>query len=489
MDSSCTPLGIRIRASNSDDQLGHLHEPCTPEGREETGTQAGLGSRRQSGSGCDFLDDEGLLMPPRSSAPLHQHRVAPMKSRLSFRARLKLHLRKLGTPAVLSAGQGVKNEVCGGLQREEMRRRNTCPGGRDNIPRKKRSNLGMVFVRISPRFSIRDLPRMYEDFKRSRGDAEQRRQRKISWDLDRAQPSMAGKVCRRKRTGPAPNAFFRCVKTSLKKRALDTHISAIGDASIVLGMSRPPATSGTRPPNYSCMREMFAKRQWLRGSSRVRSPRCDAFQSFFWNRDDGRDVAGALADADPGADAASDQKVDGIAGVLPDHSKLGGSFPFADLAHMQRCGAFPRAEPHWKARPGVCSPDIPKTCAPKASQIIAVLMKANLLTLGEKLQYKTKHGQLLAEGWVMWNGILCSRCGGVVGPTGFERCAGSLARRPCDHIFTHSGQTLHSAYKMLGLGQQIEGGPSSPEEEGSREVVTMDGVAMESQLGDLVISS
>ena len=132
--------------------------------------------------------------------------------------------------------------------------------------------------------------------------------------------------------------------------------------------------------------------------------------------------------------------------------------------------------PDWELCPGVCNPGSHRTGAINPPPIISLLMKANLLMLGDKVEYKRESHKVLAVGWVTWSGILCSRCARVVGLSGFRRCAGDPDGRPVDHIYVSSGYTLHSLAMRLGPDLLIEMNkyamvpPSVPNNVGSNEV-------------------
>ena len=70
------------------------------------------------------------------------------------------------------------------------------------------------------------------------------------------------------------------------------------------------------------------------------------------------------------------------------------------------------------------------------------LLRLGLATLGEKVVYRGGRDKVMAEGWIANNGILCARCGYVVGCTEFEKCAGMRMRKPGKHIHFADGRSL-----------------------------------------------
>lgn len=125
---------------------------------------------------------------------------------------------------------------------------------------------------------------------------------------------------------------------------------------------------------------------------------------------------------------------------------------------QKQLGEMPHGELRndWESCPGVCKPGSHRTGAANPPPIISLLMKANLLMLGDKVEYKCESNKVLAVGWVTWSGILCSRCATVVGLSGFRRCAGDPDGRPVDHIYVSSGYTLHSLAMRLGPDLLLE---------------------------------
>ena len=65
----------------------------------------------------------------------------------------------------------------------EIKQEFIAPFSDGGVPRRKRSDLGVVIVRICPGFAIRDLPRMYKEFKRAKFDMDRVRQRKGDWPV------------------------------------------------------------------------------------------------------------------------------------------------------------------------------------------------------------------------------------------------------------------------------------------------------------------
>ena len=70
------------------------------------------------------------------------------------------------------------------------------------------------------------------------------------------------------------------------------------------------------------------------------------------------------------------------------------------------------------------------------------LVRLGMATLGEKVVYRGGRDKVMAEGWIANNGILCARCGYVVGCTEFEKCAGMRMRKPGKHIQFSDGRSL-----------------------------------------------
>ncbi len=71
-----------------------------------------------------------------------------------------------------------------------------------------------------------------------------------------------------------------------------------------------------------------------------------------------------------------------------------------------------------------------------------MLLAVGLLHEGDVVTYKSRSGKVMAHGVVKGTGILCSRCGQLVGATEFEQCAGSGLRRPCENIYTADNTSL-----------------------------------------------
>ncbi|CAD7704525.1 unnamed protein product [Ostreobium quekettii] len=438
----------------------HCHVPCAlGEGCKGGDFQDQLPGSEHPGFHRKYSNNGSIAKIPHQR-PLPQCRRLPkaFHHRLPFWARPKFRLRrmaprKLQLPEEFCQAHGARpNEEC---------EREVCFAGFQYVPRKKRSNLGMVFVRICPRFSIRNLPNMYEDFKRDRENMDKIRQHKERPDFE-----LHGAQRRKKRFIRVGSALsVRFAGPPPKKRPFAGTMPALGPPSP--GPQRPQGTPAARPPNYTCMREMFAGRQLVRAPSAAGRASCEAFQAFKWHRGEANAACRQIAECCPAPSLGGFTCGPVHRALLPDTGDACGEFSPSGLQFIQGLEPAPDSDRNWASCPGVCSPDVPKTTAPKASQIIAALMKAGGLELGEKLQYRTRQGAVLAEGWAMWSSILCARCGGVVGPTGFERCAGSLARRPCNHIFTPAGQSLHSLYRGLSLGRGAEGGGTSADEDGS----------------------
>jgi len=100
---------------------------------------------------------------------------------------------------------------------------------------------------------------------------------------------------------------------------------------------------------------------------------------------------------------------------------------------------------------------MPHPEAGKRHKQLAALLASRSLTEGDTLFYVSRSGQ--AQGVVRAGGILCLRCGRLLGCTEFERaCAGSSLRRPCEHIFTASPDGLPSKTSLqVGvLGPEFE---------------------------------
>lgn len=92
----------------------------------------------------------------------------------------------------------------------------------------------------------------------------------------------------------------------------------------------------------------------------------------------------------------------------------------------------------WELRPGVCNPNKLMNREPEVTFVIRDLVSANLVHLGDKVQFRWVHGAVLAEGWLTRVGILCNRCGGVVSCTEFAKCAGRRVQNPSAHIYVVS---------------------------------------------------
>ncbi|GMH37316.1 hypothetical protein BSKO_05189 [Bryopsis sp. KO-2023] len=119
----------------------------------------------------------------------------------------------------------------------------------------------------------------------------------------------------------------------------------------------------------------------------------------------------------PGSSDSTSEAMDMIPGRV---KILGGS---AVIAH------------DWESRPGVCNPN--KVCKHKmeVTFVIRDLVGANLIHLGDKVQFRWTNREVLAEGWLTRVGILCNRCGGVVSCSEFSRCAGRRVRNPSAYIY------------------------------------------------------
>ena len=111
----------------------------------------------------------------------------------------------------------------------------------------------------------------------------------------------------------------------------------------------------------------------------------------------------------------------------------------------------------WLERSGKCDP-YKKRILPRPAKTIGYraqqkragsgrwwcryMLRLGLATLGEKVVYRGGRDKVLAEGWIANNGILCARCGYVVGSTEFEKCAGMRMRKPGKHIYFADGCSL-----------------------------------------------
>ncbi|CAD7703822.1 unnamed protein product [Ostreobium quekettii] len=131
-------------------------------------------------------------------------------------------------------------------------------------------------------------------------------------------------------------------------------------------------------------------------------------------------------------------------------------------------GKGPRLEPH---TPRGASEAGRAKARPAPPGVINLLMKANLLTLGDKVEYRDESGRVLIEGWVSWTGILCSRCAQIDDPAAFRQCAGDGDGRAMDRIHTSSGHSLRGLANRLlpdvWAGAEYEGGSGSEARVGS----------------------
>lgn len=126
----------------------------------------------------------------------------------------------------------------------------------------------------------------------------------------------------------------------------------------------------------------------------------------------------------------------------------------------------PMTTSDWKTRPGVCDPNKVANTEPDINFIIRNLLTANLIGLGDKLQFHWVTGEVLAEGWLTQDGILCHRCGGIVSCAEFAKCAGQQVQNPSAHIcIIPRGQTgtwmsLHdlelTLYNLSSVGDVSE---------------------------------
>lgn len=124
------------------------------------------------------------------------------------------------------------------------------------------------------------------------------------------------------------------------------------------------------------------------------------------------------------------------------------SCPYADEIFSLRVGMQASIKKDWNYFPGRCTP-LTNRIVPNPSKIIGHLTQAGLLRLGEKLWYRGGHGRRLAEGWIVWNGILCGRCSHVIGPTEFEKCAGAKVRKPGKNIKFSNDKSLLQLTQMM----------------------------------------
>ncbi|GMH45559.1 hypothetical protein BSKO_13516 [Bryopsis sp. KO-2023] len=132
----------------------------------------------------------------------------------------------------------------------------------------------------------------------------------------------------------------------------------------------------------------------------------------------------------------------------PPNALVDPSCPFADKILSVRIGVQAPINKNWPNLPGKCDP-VTKRIIPKPSKIIGHLIQAHLTKLGNRVWYRGGHGRRLAEGWIVWNGILCSRCAHVVGATEFEKCAGMKVRKPGRHIIFPCGRSLLELTRLM----------------------------------------
>eukprot|EP00210_Caulerpa_lentillifera_P007279 g6961.t1 len=116
----------------------------------------------------------------------------------------------------------------------------------------------------------------------------------------------------------------------------------------------------------------------------------------------------------------------------------------SSLSLLKKCGALSHLDPcpvidqlgiaeigsqlyiaeNWESRPGVCDPRVTKLCYNTSDNSIKDYLCSGMATIGAKVFYCDPNKKVKAEGWVTNVGILCSRCGYVLGSKEFKACSG-----------------------------------------------------------------
>lgn len=133
--------------------------------------------------------------------------------------------------------------------------------------------------------------------------------------------------------------------------------------------------------------------------------------------------------------------------------------PYTNEMYTLCVGMQATIQKDWRYFPGKCNPIVYRYI-PKTSKVIGHLIQAGLVRLGEKVWYRGGHNRCLAEGWIVWNGIVCGKCSHVMGPTEFEKCAGARVRKPGKHIIFSNHKSLLELTRTMSrhMGTAIKTG-------------------------------
>ncbi|XP_058080709.1 increased DNA methylation 1-like [Magnolia sinica] len=94
---------------------------------------------------------------------------------------------------------------------------------------------------------------------------------------------------------------------------------------------------------------------------------------------------------------------------------------------------------------------------------LSSLIDNNVVSLGEKARYlNKKDNRVMAEGWVMHEGIRCSCCKNVYCLSKFEVHAGSSSHRPTANIFLEDGRSLLQCQAQIKNGDEVKGFEQNP---------------------------
>ncbi|XP_058080710.1 uncharacterized protein LOC131228881 [Magnolia sinica] len=94
---------------------------------------------------------------------------------------------------------------------------------------------------------------------------------------------------------------------------------------------------------------------------------------------------------------------------------------------------------------------------------LSSLIDNNVVLLGEKARYwNKKDNRVMAEGWVMREGIRCSCCKNVYCLSKFEIHAGSHSHRPTANIFLEDGRSLMQCQAQIKNGDEVKGYEQNP---------------------------
>eukprot|EP00803_Ostreobium_quekettii_P010061 evm.model.scf_4903.1 EVM.evm.TU.scf_4903.1 scf_4903:590-2321(-) len=354
----------------------------------------------------------------------------------------------------------------------------------DAVPRKKRSDLGVAMIRLSPGFSIRKLPQMFKEFQMSRSTESAtvgqplNRPRRLSEDCSTEGSVKHSWSAKPKAPAPEQSSFSPHESTTRTSpsprqprksprqpgRDIPPWREAVDDSARLAGAAGAPCAStlaknraGTQ--GRSRGQQRAGRRRGQQASRSKRPARPDTGRH--WLTDFAKLGASKLSGG-----AAEDV----IFRSVPERRPLGegqGAKRRGFDSCMDHTASAVWASAMGKARNAeeLSPKEEPKPKSPP--NVINALMTASLLNLGDKLEYRDAQGTVVVEGWVTWNGILCIKCAQVDSLNAFKGCAGSPEGKPMESIFLTSGYSLGDLVTRLSPEDQAdikaaEEGASSP---------------------------